>query len=153
MHWTIGLWAYEGWNNLNYVSGEMKDPHRDLPRVIIFGIPVVIFCYMLSNVAYLAALRSEVVMHTNTVAMDFGKKIFGPAGGIIFAVCVALSCFGVNVVFLIFIVLLAKNKIYSCCSLPMQVYSQEHVSSMCLQSRDTSLAFLASLVSQDRRPY
>ncbi|GAN02973.1 L-methionine transporter [Mucor ambiguus] len=89
-----GLWAYEGWNNLNYVSGEMKDPHRDLPRVIIFGIPLVIFCYMLSNVAYLAALRPEVVMHTNTVAMDFGKKIFGPAGGIIFAVCVALSCFG-----------------------------------------------------------
>lgn len=77
----------------------MKDPHRDLPRVIIFGIPLVIFCYMLSNVAYLAALRSEVVMHTNTVAMDFGKKIFGPAGGIIFAVCVALSCFGVMLYF------------------------------------------------------
>ncbi|KAI9469742.1 MAG: amino acid/polyamine transporter I [Benjaminiella poitrasii] len=89
-----GLWAYDGWNNLNYVSGEMKNPHRDLPRVIIFGIPLVITCYMLSNVAYLAALRPEVVMHTNTVSMDFGKKIFGPAGGIIFAVCVALSCFG-----------------------------------------------------------
>lgn len=105
MYWSIfdetnimpsGLWAYDGWNNLNYVSGEMKDPHRDLPRVIIFGIPLVIACYMLSNVAYLAALRPEVVMHTNTVSMDFGKKIFGPAGGIIFAVCVALSCFGVN---------------------------------------------------------
>ncbi|CAO3648746.1 unnamed protein product [Mucor hiemalis] len=89
-----GLWAYDGWNNLNYVSGEMKDPHRDLPRVIIIGIPVVILCYVLSNVAYLAALRPEVVMHTNTISMDFGKKIFGPAGGIIFAVCVALSCFG-----------------------------------------------------------
>lgn len=138
----IGLWAYEGWNNLNYVSGEMKDPHRDLPRVIIFGIPLVIFCYMLSNVAYLAALRFEVVTHTNTVAMDFGKKIFGPAGGIIFAVCVSLSCFGVNVVFLIFIVLLFLKR-YSY-SLPMQVYSQEHVLSMCLQSRDISLAFLAS---------
>ncbi|GAA5797944.1 hypothetical protein HPULCUR_003342 [Helicostylum pulchrum] len=84
-----GLWAYDGWNNLNYVSGEMKDPHRDLPRVIIFGIPLVILCYMLSNVAYLAALRPEVVMHTNTISMDFGKKIFGPAGGIIFAVCSA----------------------------------------------------------------
>ncbi|KAI8991458.1 amino acid/polyamine transporter I [Mycotypha africana] len=88
------LWAFDGWNNLNYVSGEMKDSHRDLPRVIIFGIPLVIVCYMLSNVAYLAALRPEVVMHTNTVSMDFGKKIFGPAGGIIFAVCVAFSCFG-----------------------------------------------------------
>ncbi|CAO3700385.1 unnamed protein product [Rhizopus stolonifer] len=89
-----GLWAYDGWNNLNYVSGEMKNPHKDLPRVIIFGIPVVIVCYMLANVAYLAALKPEVVIHTNTVSMDFGKKIFGPAGGILFAVCVALSCFG-----------------------------------------------------------
>ncbi|CAO3692158.1 unnamed protein product [Rhizopus microsporus] len=91
-----GLWAYDGWNNLNYVSGEMKNPHRDLPRVIIFGIPLVVFCYMLSNVAYLAVLRPEVVMHSNTVSMDFGKKIFGPSGGILFAVCVALSCFGVK---------------------------------------------------------
>ncbi|KAI8145060.1 amino acid/polyamine transporter I [Fennellomyces sp. T-0311] len=89
-----GLWAYDGWNNLNYVSGEMKQPHRDLPRVIIFGLPIVIVCYLLANVAYLAVLRPEVVMHTNTVAMDFGKKIFGPAGGILLAVCVALSCFG-----------------------------------------------------------
>ncbi|KAL0085793.1 L-methionine transporter [Phycomyces blakesleeanus] len=89
-----GLWAYDGWNNLNYVSGEMKNPHKDLPRVIIFGIPLVIVCYLLANVAYLAALRPEVVMHTNTVAMDFGKKVFGPVGGILFAVCVALSCFG-----------------------------------------------------------
>ncbi|CAO3637716.1 unnamed protein product [Cunninghamella blakesleeana] len=89
-----GLWAYDGWNNLNYVSGEMKNPHRDLPRVIFFGIPLVIVTYILANVAYLGVLRPQVVMHTNTVAMDFGKKVFGPTGGILFAVCVALSCFG-----------------------------------------------------------
>ena len=86
---------------MNYVSGEMKQPHRDLPRVIIFGLPIVILCYLLSNVAYLAVLRPEVVMHTNTVAMDFGKKIFGPAGGILLAVCVALSCFGVSATLLL----------------------------------------------------
>ncbi|KAI8384318.1 amino acid permease-domain-containing protein [Radiomyces spectabilis] len=89
-----GLWAYDGWNNLNYVAGEMNNPHRDLPRVIMFGIPTVILAYLLANVAYLAVLRPEVIMHTNTVAMDFGKKLFGPTGGILFAVCVALSCFG-----------------------------------------------------------
>ncbi|CDH54277.1 l-methionine transporter [Lichtheimia corymbifera JMRC:FSU:9682] len=89
-----GLWAYDGWNNLNYISGEMKQPHRDLPRVIVIGIPVVIVCYLLANIAYLAVLRPEVVMHTNSVAMDFGKKLFGAAGGILLAVFVALSCFG-----------------------------------------------------------
>lgn len=74
----------------------MKNPHRDLPRVIFLGIPLVILTYILANVAYLGVLRPQVVMHTNTVAMDFGKKAFGPTGGILFAVCVALSCFGVN---------------------------------------------------------
>ncbi|KAG1488127.1 hypothetical protein G6F54_012246 [Rhizopus delemar] len=49
---------------------------------------------MLANVAYLAVLKPEVIIHTNTVSMDFGKKMFGPAGGILFAICVALSCFG-----------------------------------------------------------
>lgn len=73
----------------------MKNPHRDLPRVIFLGIPLVIVTYILSNIAYLGVLRPQVVMHTNTVAMDFGKKAFGPTGGILFAVCVALSCFGV----------------------------------------------------------
>lgn len=89
-----GLWAYDGWNNLNYVSGEMKNPNRDLPRVIFIGIPTVILFYILANVAYLAVLPSNVIVHTNTVAMDFGKKLFGSVGGILFALCVALSCFG-----------------------------------------------------------
>ncbi|OZJ06415.1 hypothetical protein BZG36_00542 [Bifiguratus adelaidae] len=86
-----GLWAYDGWNNLNYVSGEMKNPHRDLPRVILFGIPIVIVLYLLANVAYYVVLPASVVTKTNTVALDFGKKLFGPAGGIAFAVIVAAA--------------------------------------------------------------
>ncbi|KAG0182970.1 hypothetical protein DFQ29_001114 [Apophysomyces sp. BC1021] len=94
-----GLWAYDGWNNLNYVSGEMKHPHRDLPRVIFFGFPLVIVCYLLANVAYLAVLRSEVVMHTNTVAMDFGKKMLGPVGGILFATANASVFTGARIIY------------------------------------------------------
>lgn len=105
----------------------MKNPHKDLPRVIIFGIPVVIVCYMLANVAYLAALKPEVVIHTNTVSMDFGKKIFGPAGGILFAVCVALSCFGVKMFMYVRACICTKVKT----SLRMQVFLQGHALSMC----------------------
>ncbi|GBB89743.1 hypothetical protein RclHR1_16520003 [Rhizophagus clarus] len=89
-----GLWAYDGWNNLNYVAGEMKNPARDLPRVIMVGLPIVIVCYTLANVAYYAVLPSSIVTQTNTIALDFGRKIFGHVGGIIFALCVAASCFG-----------------------------------------------------------
>ncbi|KAI8357628.1 amino acid/polyamine transporter I, partial [Mortierella sp. GBAus27b] len=89
-----GLWAYDGWNNLNYVSTEMKNPTRDLPRVIFAGVPIVVIFYLLANTAYYAVLPSEVVMSTNTVAIDFGKQMFGNTGGVLFAICVACSCFG-----------------------------------------------------------
>lgn len=64
-----GLWAYDGWNNLNYVSSEMKNPTKDLPRVIFAGVPIVIIFYLLANTAYYAVLPAEVVMSTNTVAI------------------------------------------------------------------------------------
>ncbi|KAK3834758.1 MAG: amino acid permease-domain-containing protein [Linnemannia elongata] len=89
-----GLWAYDGWNNLNYVSSEMKNPTKDLPRVIFAGVPIVIIFYLLANTAYYAVLPEEVVMNTNTVAIDFGKQMFGSTGGVLFAICVACSCFG-----------------------------------------------------------
>ncbi|KAG0044227.1 hypothetical protein BGZ83_010520 [Gryganskiella cystojenkinii] len=89
-----GLWAYDGWNNLNYVSSEMKNPTKDLPRVIFAGVPIVIIFYLLANTAYYAVLPEAVVMNTNTVAIDFGKQMFGNTGGVLFAICVACSCFG-----------------------------------------------------------
>ncbi|KAF9999238.1 hypothetical protein BGZ65_005380 [Modicella reniformis] len=89
-----GLWAYDGWNNLNYVSTEMKNPTKDLPRVIFAGLPIVIIFYLLANTAYYAVLPAQVVMSTNTVAIDFGKQMFGNTGGVLFALCVACSCFG-----------------------------------------------------------
>ncbi|KAG0342324.1 hypothetical protein BG000_005384 [Podila horticola] len=89
-----GLWAYDGWNNLNYVSSEMKNPTKDLPRVIFAGVPIVIIFYLLANTAYYAVLPESVIMNTNTVAIDFGKQMFGNTGGVLFAICVACSCFG-----------------------------------------------------------
>ncbi|KAF9161137.1 hypothetical protein DFQ26_004823 [Actinomortierella ambigua] len=89
-----GLWAYDGWNNLNYVSAEMKNPIKDLPKVIFAGVPVVIVFYLLANTAYYAVLPTSVVMNTNTIAIDFGRQLFGPTGGVLFALCVACSCFG-----------------------------------------------------------
>ncbi|CAG8571684.1 2419_t:CDS:2 [Diversispora eburnea] len=67
---------------------------RDLPRVIMVGLPLVIIFYLLANVAYYAVLPSSIVIQTNTIALDFGREMFGPVGGILFALCVAASCFG-----------------------------------------------------------
>ncbi|KAK9451913.1 amino acid permease-domain-containing protein [Limtongia smithiae] len=89
-----GLWAFDGWDNLNYVAAEMKNPARDLPKVIHLAMPIVITGYVLANVAYYAVLPAEQIASSNTVALAFGEKVFGRPGALVFALCVALSCFG-----------------------------------------------------------
>ncbi|KAL2129948.1 hypothetical protein VTI74DRAFT_7072 [Chaetomium olivicolor] len=89
-----GLWAFDGWDNTNYVVGEFRNPSRDLPRVIHTAMPLVIASYLLANVAYFFVLPLETINSSNTVAVMFGAKVFGPAGSLILALIVSASCFG-----------------------------------------------------------
>lgn len=89
-----GLWAFDGWDNTNYVTGEFKNPSRDLPRVIHTAMPAVITCYLLANISYIFVLPLDVINKSNTVAVQFGSKVFGPVGGLILALIVSASCFG-----------------------------------------------------------
>lgn len=97
-NWAValyaGLWAFDGWDNTNYVTGEFKNPSRDLPRVIHTAMPAVIVCYLLANVSYIFVLPLETVNKSNTVAVQFGSKVFGPVGGLVLALIVGASCFG-----------------------------------------------------------
>lgn len=56
--------------------------------------PLVIICYLLANVSYFLVLPQATLNSTNTVAVMFGSKIFGPIGALIFALIVSASCFG-----------------------------------------------------------
>ncbi|KAG0707713.1 L-methionine transporter [Suillus ampliporus] len=89
-----GLWAFDGWDQANYVGGEMKNAGRNIPRAIHGSMVIVMILFLLANVSYFAVLDTVTVGLSNTVAMDFGRAIFGPAGGVVFAVMVAISCFG-----------------------------------------------------------
>uniref|UniRef100_T1H1U6 Amino acid permease/ SLC12A domain-containing protein n=1 Tax=Megaselia scalaris TaxID=36166 RepID=T1H1U6_MEGSC len=63
-----GLWAYDGWNNLNYVTEEIQNPSKNLPRSIIIGIPLVTLCYALINISYLAAMSPTEMIESEAVA-------------------------------------------------------------------------------------
>ncbi|KAK3686056.1 amino acid permease-domain-containing protein [Podospora appendiculata] len=89
-----GLWAFDGWDNTNYVVGEFRNPSRDLPRVIHTAMPLVIVSYILANMAYFLVLPLATINSSNTVAVMFGAKVFGPTGALIFALIVSASCLG-----------------------------------------------------------
>ncbi|KAH5278615.1 hypothetical protein HBI71_023400 [Parastagonospora nodorum] len=97
-NWAValyaGLWAFDGWDNVNYVTAEFKNPSRDLPRVIHTSLPLVILCYILANISYFLVLPTSVIESSNTVAVAFGSQVFGPIGALILALFVSGSCFG-----------------------------------------------------------
>ena len=88
------LWAFDGWADLSFVAGEVKDPRRTLPRAIIIGTVAVIAIYLLANVAYLAVMSVEEIRHSRLVAADVAQRLIGAPGVIFVAVTVMLSTFG-----------------------------------------------------------
>ncbi|KAG7526996.1 large neutral amino acids transporter small subunit 2-like [Solea senegalensis] len=88
-----GSFAYGGWNFLNYVTEELVDPYRNLPRAIFISIPVVTFVYVFANVAYVTTLSPQELLASNAVAVTFGEKLLGVMSWIM-PISVALSTFG-----------------------------------------------------------
>jgi APA family basic amino acid/polyamine antiporter len=88
------LWAYDGWADLAFISGEVKDPERNLPRALIWGTLAVIGIYLLANVAYLGVMPVEEVRHSKLVAADVALRLIGPAGVTFVALTVMLSTLG-----------------------------------------------------------
>lgn len=76
------------------MTGEFKNPDRDLPRVIHTAMPLVILSYLLANVSYFLVLPHDTIEASNTVAVQFGSKVFGSVGGLVLALVVSASCFG-----------------------------------------------------------
>ncbi len=88
------LWAYDGWEDVSLVGGEVKDGRRTLPRAIIIGTVAVIAIYALANLAYLSVLDVETIRHSRLVAADVAFKVIGSPGVVFVAVTVMLSTFG-----------------------------------------------------------
>uniref|UniRef100_A0A8I3WNT5 Solute carrier family 7 member 8 n=1 Tax=Callithrix jacchus TaxID=9483 RepID=A0A8I3WNT5_CALJA len=88
-----GSFAYGGWNFLNYVTEELVDPYKNLPRAIFISIPLVTFVYVFANVAYVTAMSPQELLASNAVAVTFGEKLLGVMAWIM-PISVALSTFG-----------------------------------------------------------
>ncbi|KAL7978888.1 hypothetical protein Chor_013377, partial [Crotalus horridus] len=88
-----GLWAYDGWNQLNYITEELKNPYRNLPLSIIIGIPLVAVCYVLINVSYFTVMTATELLQSQAVAVTFGDRVLYPTSWIV-PLFVAFSALG-----------------------------------------------------------
>lgn len=89
------LWAYDGWMNVGFMAGEMKNPAKTLPRAIISGIVIVIVCYLSVNIAMLHLLpANEIVELGPNAASEAASSLFGAIGGKIIAIGILVSIFG-----------------------------------------------------------
>jgi APA family basic amino acid/polyamine antiporter len=88
------LWAYDGWADLSFISGEVKDPRRNLPRALVLGALAIITIYLLANVAYMVVMPVGEIRTSRLVAADVASRLVGVAGVVFVATTVMLSTFG-----------------------------------------------------------
>ena len=88
------LWAYDGWADLTFIAGEVKDPERTMPRALLIGTSLVVLLYLAINVAYLYVLPIPEMAQSRLVAADAATKIFGAVGASVISGAVMLSAFG-----------------------------------------------------------
>lgn len=107
-----GLFSYSGWNYLNFVTEELKNPYkyvslklkfsrflqpnflnRNLPRAIIISIPTVTAIYVITNIAYFSVLTTYEIRSSLAVAVTFGDKMLGMFA-FLMPLFVACSTFG-----------------------------------------------------------
>ncbi len=88
------LFSYGGWQNLNFVGGEVKNPSRTIPLAILSGVLLVVAVYMLSNVVYVRALPLDRIAGSTKLASDAVAALVGPWGARFIALAIIISTFG-----------------------------------------------------------
>jgi APA family basic amino acid/polyamine antiporter len=88
---VAALWAYDGWNDLTMVAGEIRNPTRNIPIGLIAGISIVGGLYMLMNAAVLYVLPAAQVAAAKSPVSAMTHVVYGTAGAAIMTAAIALS--------------------------------------------------------------
>jgi APA family basic amino acid/polyamine antiporter len=88
------LFSYGGWAYINNIAGEIREPQRNLPRALFFGMLLVAVCYLLANLAYLLVLGHDGLAASTAPAADLMRRVFGEPGARAIAIGIAISTLG-----------------------------------------------------------
>ena len=88
------FWAYDGWVYITWVSGEVKDPQRNIPRALVSGLLLVGAIYLVINAVYLYGLPMGEIANAAAVAKSSALVLFSARAANWLGLVIALSCFG-----------------------------------------------------------
>ncbi len=88
------LWAYDGWVAVGNMSGELRNPQKDLPKSIIIGLLVTIVVYVLINLAIINIMPVADVVKSQKAATDASVILFGNRGSGLISAGIMISIFG-----------------------------------------------------------
>ncbi len=90
------LFSADAWNNIGFAAEEVKEPHRTVPRAMMFGTIIVTILYLSANVSYIFVLPMDGIQHAaeDRVGTAAAQVIFGGGAAAIMAVAIMISTFG-----------------------------------------------------------
>ncbi|HQY20328.1 MAG TPA: amino acid permease [Ignavibacteria bacterium] len=93
------FWAYDGWNNIGYLGGEVKNPKKNIPIALCTGVLIVIGVYLLTNFVFLYVIPVseiiEIAQKENTIiAVEVMRKFLGFGGAFFISILIMVSTFG-----------------------------------------------------------
>ena len=91
---AAALWAYDGWEDLNLVGSEVKDPQRNFPRALVGGVAFVALVYLLFSAACLKVLPFESVASSQHVASDLVERLIGRGAATWITLAMVISALG-----------------------------------------------------------
>jgi basic amino acid/polyamine antiporter, APA family len=92
------FWGYEGWNNLGYIGGEIKNPQKNLPWALTIGTLIIMALYLLMNFVYLYIMPIDdlIAIHENKngiAAVSVVSMFLGKGGGLLISCLILVTTF------------------------------------------------------------
>lgn len=94
------FWAYDGWNNIGYLGGEVKNPKKNIPKALYLGVIITIGIYVLVNFAYIYVMPIKEIVEVSAksensiIAIEVMRKFLGTGGAFFLSILIIVSTFG-----------------------------------------------------------
>ncbi len=86
----IVMFAYTGWNGASYIAGEIKNPGKNLPKIMFWGVSITTVLYILLNIVFLMSTDASVIMGKDEIGAIAAKALFGPVASNFFSITIAI---------------------------------------------------------------